>query len=918
MSKQKELNNKIEKLEINEIKLWLDYLKEVNPVYNKVKSLFLTKQKKETYIQINTATPDGIYNLILVWINNNIDKFGDYDFNNIPKTDFTTLNNNNDQGGDDLDDALNKWIKYPTIDPFTKKYTKVSIMPGSNYVKLYEKFYNYLYNKYKNKNIYIQNVFETKIRNNLPTAHYYIFKDYNYIEKIKQKFPNEKWVDYLVKNKGVFYNKTEDINNINEAIVYDFLFAHFFINKNINKFSESVKNYYYYETLYLYETIIEQIKLLNNNSLNKDLDIYELFNSMVSNNITGSINYNSDLIELKLNRSQAMYKWKYKMSPLIELMVEYVKEIIYYITPLSLLRKIIYNEYFMYGKNVDIRSRFDAITDSIKYNIKRLKTIMNIIFSIAINKNAISFIENIWKKIGKVLKLNIIWITKNNLWNENDNHFHYISAFAAERISFWADNNSDSIIQDNKDIANYATEDTFKLFYISSIFDIDKLHIESKKAKDKSANKEYEPIIDKYNSELPQPPTPPKPVIISQELQKYKMTRNMLDLKNDDMETKLKDIEKKQKQYKTELKSYDKNLKIYNEKFLGKKLSPYFSVKMTRDTGDIKNSLKLMYEPLKIKKNSLETFKLKREKERSINKNLNSDLKLKLALEADKFKEYAKELTPSKKSPRQKYINCDLNDVDPLTHESFNDMHIKKLKYLSKIKTVLPNGKIITNCYDTVPIYNYILDCYYKNIKPINIAQGREPFTNSQLKVIFKNIKYFTDKKTLSNDSNTNLKENIHLHIGFVESEKSSDKYNLQFYLNIGSINFPIILDYNNYYSPKYKYFARNLPIVQYDNTLFEETSDKTVILLQELVQNGSILNYTYYPYYKYNYLTTNLETLYDYTPVVKDIINYPNSIYDFTSEYSNINSHNYSDKEYKKVLIEMTKELNTDLERYL
>ena len=26
MSKQKELNNKIEKLEINEIKLWLDYL----------------------------------------------------------------------------------------------------------------------------------------------------------------------------------------------------------------------------------------------------------------------------------------------------------------------------------------------------------------------------------------------------------------------------------------------------------------------------------------------------------------------------------------------------------------------------------------------------------------------------------------------------------------------------------------------------------------------------------------------------------------------------------------------------------------------------------------------------------------------------------------------------------------------------
>ncbi len=94
-------------------------------------------------------------------------------------------------------------------------------------------------------------------------------------------------------------------------------------------------------------------------------------------------------------------------------------------------------------------------------------------------------------------------------------------------------------------------------------------------------------------------------------------------------------------------------------------------------------------------------------------------------------------------------------------------MHFKKIKYLSKIKTTLDNGKIITNCYDTIPLYNYILDCNYKGIVPVNYAQARTPFDILQLDEVYKKIKFFTKKPTLQRN------------------------------ISIGSIPFPI--SYNNY-----------------------------------------------------------------------------------------------------------------------
>ena len=96
-------------------------------------------------------------------------------------------------------------------------------------------------------------------------------------------------------------------------------------------------------------------------------------------------------------------------------------------------------------------------------------------------------------------------------------------------------------------------------------------------------------------------------------------------------------------------------------------------------------------------------------------------------------------------------MGCGLNDVIPITNESFGNMHFNKIKYLSKIKTINPDGKVITKCYHTIPLYNYILDCNSQGVEPKNIAFGViEPFTGKQLDEVFKKIKFFTKKPTIS------------------------------------------------------------------------------------------------------------------------------------------------------------------------
>ena len=398
-------------------------------------------------------------------------------------------------------------------------------------------------------------------------------------------------------------------------------------------------------------------------------------------------------------------------------------------------------------------------------------------------------------------------------------------------------------------------DNTFRNFLTSAIFDIEEIHMESNK------QEIFNPVKDPYDN-LPYLPEIPKPPILSQELQLYKHRKSIeKDFIIDyEKEEQLKEFNELQKEYNNKLKEYDKQRKEYNKKYLGKKITPHFSVSIGRNSSDH------TYTPIKTSKRSLDKFK---ESTSSTLKDESSDIILTDELKR-KFYEYIYDGTnielyedPEKlqmeydiavlkgKISKELYekINkysgggkeslseeCDLSDNDPFTLESYADMHRKKIKYLSKIKTEI-NGKTFVNCYDTVPIYNYVLSCKKSGSIPINIAIGREPFTEEHLKEIFKKIKHFTKRKTLELDDSTY--KNIRL-VGAL-NEISQNEYSLLLKINIGTIQFPIFLNNQEFYI-----FTGELTD---DNTPYDNSSNKTIITIQKGISNGRLLEQSYYPY---------------------------------------------------------------------
>ena len=999
---------------------WLNNIAvEFNGSYkNKISNLF-----NSTKMQINTRKVNGIYNVILKWFLNNKDKFTDAEelklFDNIPSTRFTKISkaimmqSNSPQAARssqraatsqtlDIKKAIKKWKENPNIDPYNDSEVKTSIVLGSKYTELYEKFITELTKDLTPADIVKPEIFEA-IRKQLPTNHIYTSNEIDYIENLKQQYNNpeeDKWIDFLVKQKDIIYAK-EKILDIKGYTVYDHLFMHFFLIKNKKHFKDyDIKETYIDNQEFLYEAIQDQIKLVKA----VDMDCYEIIDSMLT--FTSEENKG---INFQVKRATVLQdEWPYKVPPLLELFTDYLYEISYYLMPIKTLKSIIFDDYFLYGNKIsrfalDNKKKIEYIDNSINYNKYRLKTILNLILGSMYNSDNSqkidikTFLKILWAEVKDI-------IFEEQRYHTNRRFNHPISD---EKVLY---------LDIGKNIGE-AEIKNIKMFFVSSIFDIETIHKESQKN-----NVLYEPVIDPYNN-LPAPPKMPRAPIISQDLQRYKITSHMMGKKSA-KEKELKEHQKKEKEFKKELKSYDKKLKEYNDKHLGKKLSPYFSVKLSRARSVIndKNSLRLSYSPLKVSAKSLTNFKSQKQKELlskfekepysktykkkekeeqerqkeiekekkkekklgweamhrweierdrqrwrqsmqmireaarergetttnsepTINTNSyvnserqtererrrarerermeaiyrgqtapreqiatereslaqqesaqqesarqesaqqererlgqelrrmgywlpngggnktklsKSDLKLKLALEANKFKQYV-ELSPSGKSPRQKYIGCDLNDNDPITQETFGNLHFEKIKYLSKIKTTLPDGKIVTNCYDTIPFYNYILDCNYKGVIPLNLAIGKVPLTQKQKAEVFKKIKFFTNQPTL--EINIDITKKYFLKANYIPSTYSSDHYttyDLHAQINIGSIYFNIIVNNNSSLNlGGLQKILHKGPIISRDDILFEDTSDETVLLIQKGMENGSLLKVNTYPYWNSNHLST-------------------------------------------------------------
>jgi hypothetical protein len=829
---------------------------------------------------------------------------------------------------------IKKWKKKPNIDPYDGSKIKTSIVLNSKYAQLYEKFITELTKDLTTTDIINPEIFED-IRKQLPTDHIYVLKDIDYIENLKDLYSDDLsenlWIDFLVKEKKLLYAK-EQILDKKGYTVYDHLFMHFYFIKNkkhfkdYNEIAEYIRN-----QEFLYETIENQIKLVKA----VDMNCYEVIDSMLKFTSEENRGINFTLKSIADEEDE----WLYDVPPLLKLFIEYIYEISHYLMPMQRLNPIIFHDYFLYGNKIsrlelDNKKKTEYIDNSIKYNKYRLKTILNLILGSMYNSDNT-------EKINIKTFLKILWTVIKE------------QKFIYDKAGFYSQDIETELVEQicDSEIKN------IKLFFVSSLFDIETAHKESRK----NNNVLYEPVIDPYNN-LPEPPEMPRRPVISQDLQRYKMTSHIKG-KNTEKEKELKEYLEKENEFEKELKSYDKKLKEYNDKYLGKKLSPYFSVKLSRARSVInnKNPLRLSYLPLKVSANSLTNFKsqkqkellakfekepysrtykkkeieiadqetqrierfrkakrqrelerkridgerqqieaererlleqgrvqLEREREErerweeidreerereererlgarsdsirrgysyiwssgggSKTKLSKSDLKLKLALEARKFKEFAK-LSPSGKSPRQKYIGCDLNDNDPITQETLGDLHFKKIKYLSKIKTTLPDGKIVTNCYDTIPFYNYILDCNNKGDIPLNLAIGKVPLTQEQKVEVFKKIKFFTKQPTL--ELNIDTKKKYFLKANYIPSTYSSGHYttyNLNVQINIGSIDFNL---------GGLQKILHKGPIISRDDILFEDTSDETVLLIQKGMENGSLLRVNSYPYWNSNPLST-------------------------------------------------------------
>jgi len=699
----------------------------------------------------------------------------------------------------ELKSKLKKWRDNPEINPYTDETIKLSVVSNSEYVKLYKSFLEYLVS-----------VNEPNITTKLPTTHCYTFNstsiDLSFYKRNGKEVKLKKFeFDYLF---TAYYLKDNNVSEFNlNYFLYNIILRQFEVNSNLAK---------------TYPTIPDVLKDI---MLDENLEVF------------------------------------------IEMVNEYIYDLCVLILPLTKLANRIeleQPEYISYFEEM-----LDIDTNVLPETIKNMKTRIH----------CISHLINLF---GKEDIFERIKETKMD-YNYLDDHGNYYVNIIYNCI----------MTVDNT---------TYSKFLVSAIFDIEEIHMESNK------QVVYNFVKDPYDN-LPNPPEIPTYPILSQELIIYKNRKlnlesniskaskeDLVELKikltnliDNDKDRQLNEYSKKINEYNIQIKEYDRKLKEYNKEHLGKKVSPYFSVSINRT----KDDLEYGYLPIKTTQRSLSAFSKTRESssnstlyEESSDVILTDDLKnkfyryiydgtdiensedkeellieLKIAelngkisnTRAKQLMQYSgggkkslsaikTELKLDAKRLDKMFKNrCDLTGNEPFTMELYADMHAKKIKYLSKIKSVI-NGKTYVNCYDTVNIYNYVLDCHKIGKVPENIALGRTPFTRDNLKEIFKKIKHFTKQKTLE------VNDNIYKHIRLVGIAKAieENEYNISLNIKIGTVDFPIFLgkidDDNDFYIHKGELFT-------IDETNYDNSSDKTIIVIQKGISNGRLLEQFHYPY---------------------------------------------------------------------
>lgn len=153
----KKLSKYYEKDDGVKFKKWLDSLKDPSIIVNGKIPGLLNSSK----ITLETTSETGNYNLILLWIIENKEKFTDYDFIGIPSSSFINIENEFEKDSKGAktktakkifttEEQVKEWCKKPTINPINGK--EMNPM-NDDYYDIWNKSYNILKKKYDNNNI---------------------------------------------------------------------------------------------------------------------------------------------------------------------------------------------------------------------------------------------------------------------------------------------------------------------------------------------------------------------------------------------------------------------------------------------------------------------------------------------------------------------------------------------------------------------------------------------------------------------------------------------------------------------------------------------------------------------------------------------------------------------------------------------
>ena len=450
-------------------------------------------------------------------------------------------------------------------------------------------------------------------------------------------------------------------------------------------------------------------------------------------------------------------------------------------------------------------------------------------------------------------------------------------------------------------------------------------------------NAKYKYVKDPYNiNKVEEPQYPIKIQQLPRDLQRYKMRSSISGaVKDASKELEIKKIQEenqrifddKVKKYEIDKKEYDKKKEEY-DKIFNEEIKKYEQKKEEYDKL-LKNNLKVNKEKHKgfdkILKEKIKKYKKDKDihdriykgkfspkpnigkwmgEALKMNKKHNSanDVKVPKALSANALAFGSNKYKRSSSAPKVSFVKYDsklkkfklnsakdkhisrssdkieyINEEDPITQELFDEMDKKKQKYSSDIVSYNKEGKAFHYRFETINLYNYILDCIRDCKKPINPA-NREELTDENFEEICHKIKFFAYKPTfnshiqinalLNNCKHDNLLAFSYKEVYLPQRTSNPIIGSLNIYLNInlGGILFRIINKVpdgsvpNNFPNQKNNENSEvlKLPLfADYILDIYPETDYTYPVYilskLQQKLPKGDMLGVKYFPYRKNN-----------------------------------------------------------------